>query len=92
MGNKASKVTEKLPETIEGYGEVLLPPRIGPLNKHRGARTELARVYRQVRRGEIPPDVGTKLVYMLHTLSRVLEVETFDERLGRVEKALEVDN
>ena len=85
-GKQAQKTTVGLPEKQPNKGQVIIPPaRIGPLHTQKGTRSEIARVYRLCRRGEIPPEVATKLTYMLHTLSKVIESDTMEQRMSRME-------
>lgn len=37
----------------------------------------------------MPAEVATKLVYMLHTLSKVLETEDLEDRLDKLEKVMD---
>ena len=46
-------------------------------------------MYRQVRRGEIPADEGSKMTYMLSNLSKILAAEELENRIDTLEKALE---
>ena len=55
------------------------PPRRRRLRPHlscvRDVRREMGWVYRRVREGQLPPQDGTRLVYMLQTIARTLELE-----------------
>ncbi len=86
---EAKKNGANMPEVRSVQGEVIPPPRIGPLHKLSGARREMARVYRGMRRGTIDPQIGTKLVYALASLGKVLESESLEARIDRLERAEE---
>ncbi len=58
------------------------------LNDLDAVRREAARVYRLVRFGQIPAEVGTRLSYMLQTLGRLTEVALMEKRLAAVEARL----
>ncbi len=88
-GEVAANNTPNMPEARSVQGEIIVPRRIGPLHKLSGARREMARVYREMRRGTIDPQIGTKLVYTLASLGKVLEIETIEARLDRLEQAAE---
>lgn len=47
---------------------------------------ELARVYRGMRHGEIPPADGSRFAFVLQTLAKVLEAAEFEKRIERLEK------
>jgi len=47
---------------------------------------ELARVYRGMRSGEIPPENGSRYSYVLQTLAKVLEAAEFEKRISALEK------
>ena len=83
------KHTKNLPELRVISGEVVPTLRIGPLSQQRFIRKELGKVYRQVRRGEIPADEGSKMTYMLSNLSKILAAEELENRIDTLEKALE---
>jgi Tfp pilus assembly pilus retraction ATPase PilT len=52
-------------------------------------RVEMARVYREVRQGKLPPDIGSKLFYMLGVLAKTTEVVTVERRLREIEELLQ---
>ncbi len=47
---------------------------------------ELARVYRAMKSGELDPNVGTKLTYVLSTLSKIRMDSEIEERLIALEE------
>lgn len=63
--------------------------RIGKITTLTGITRELSMVYKQVMRGEIPPDIGTKAAYMLNIQAGVVEkaklMEELEERLQALE-------
>lgn len=71
--------------------EVLNP--IGPTPKRkrtkladiRQIRSELGRVYRQVKNGEIDSGTGTRLAYMLDLMSRMIERSELEQRIEALE-------
>ena len=60
--------------------------RIGPLNTVGGVVTELGRVYRQARRGELDVGDATRLATVLREIRCALEVSDFENRLTAVEE------
>ena len=84
----SSESTVSLPAVRKVEGQVIRAPIVGPLRDQGGVRRELARVYRAARRGEIPVDEASKLTYCLFHLSKIIESETFEERMDRIEEAL----
>ncbi len=59
--------------------------RIGRLDTVGGVKTEIARVYRQVRRGELDATEGTRLVYILRVLLTAIETTDVEQRLDVLE-------
>lgn len=49
-------------------------------------RREMASVYSQVRRGELDSQEGSRRTYILGQIGRVLEVESIETRIARLEK------
>lgn len=60
--------------------------RIGPLDTVGGVVTEMGRVYREARRGEMKTEKASRLVYMLTQLRAALETGVIEERLRRLEE------
>jgi hypothetical protein len=54
----------------------------------KGCRAELARLYRQVKLGEIDPPVARALVYIIHVLLASLRDHVVDDRLAEIEERL----
>lgn len=61
--------------------------RIGPLNTVGGVVTELGRVYREARRGELDVGDATRLAYILREIRCALELSEFEKRLEALESA-----
>lgn len=70
----------------------IMPPmdigKPGKLASVRDVRIELARVYRRVCEGRIPPETGTKLCFMLDRLGRLTEVESIERRIDDLESRM----
>lgn len=73
--------------TIEGVD--VLPattPRLRlPLRSADDVQRELARLYRQMKAGEITPADGTKLAYVLNLLRQAIETGQLEARLAALE-------
>jgi len=50
-------------------------PRVGALTKVSQIRKEVGKVYREARKGTLPPDKASKLVYMLNQMATLIEKE-----------------
>ena len=61
-------------------------PRIGRLDSVGGVVTELGRIYRQARKGELDVGDGTRLAMILREIRCALEVSDFEARLLAVER------
>ena len=48
-------------------------------------RRELARIYREARRGELKPETATKLAYLIDLISRVIERSDLERRVEELE-------
>ena len=59
--------------------------RIGPLDTVGGVVTELGRVYREARRGQLDVGDATRLAMVLREIRSALEVSEFEVRLRAVE-------
>lgn len=60
--------------------------RIGNLNTIGGVVGEMAKVYREARRGELTTKDAGRLVHMLSQLRAALEDATFEGRLAALEQ------
>lgn len=62
------------------------PPRLRiPLRSADDVRRELARLYRQMKSGEIAPADGTKLAYVLNLLRQAIETGELETRIAVLE-------
>ena len=70
-------------------GEVMPTLRIGKLTTLTGVTRFHSRVIKMVMRGEMPPEVGTKLSFMLKNQANMVEacqiIEDFGERIRMIE-------
>lgn len=55
-------------------------------------RAEMARVYREMRYGDMPLEAGTKLTFVLGQLARVTEVTSVEHRMRDLEQRLKKEN
>ena len=85
--------TQREPVTLDSTGRVLTPTPSRPkhirLNSLADVKRELAKIYRATKAGEIAPDVGTKLTYMLGTLAKVTADSEFENRLMTLEELVD---
>lgn len=82
-----SKSTDtKTPVTIDGKSMELIPPPAKiDLKSIDDVRLEMARVYRQMKSGEIETSDGTKLVYVLSQIGKMIEVHDIEKRIELLE-------
>ena len=75
-----------LPQTSESKGELVVPrpPKIDLRNAH-AIRREMANVYRDMRRGVIETQDGTKLAYVLEHLRKAYETGVLEDRIRQIE-------
>lgn len=70
-------------------GRLMAPPTPGrrriPLETQEQVRHEMARCYRAMRHGELPTQDGTRLVYVLATISKLIEAGVLERRLDELE-------
>ena len=60
--------------------------RIGPLDSVGGVVSELGRIYREARRGQLDVGDATRLAMILREVRQALEVSEFEARLQAVER------
>ena len=79
----------KVPVTVAERGVTVLPtpPRID-LKTIDDVRVEAARVYRDMRAGRIETQHGTRLVYVLGVIGKLIESGDLEKRLEAVEGVL----
>lgn len=82
-----SKVaTESPPTTIDGTTGKLDPtPREIHLKTVDNVRLEMAKVYRDMRRGVVDTGDGTKLVYVLSAIAKAIEIHDIEQRIKLLE-------
>lgn len=77
------------PATIDGTSLHVLPtPPTIHLKTADDVRLEMAKVYRDMRRGDIDMSDGTKLVYVLGQLNRAIETGIVEARMEALERTL----
>jgi len=64
------------------------PPARIDLRNLEAVRREMARVYREMRAGELPHECGTRLVYVLDRIGKLIEVAQVEVRLIELERKL----
>ena len=52
----------------------------------RDVRDELARLYRQTRAGEVPPEVASRFTFMLGTLGKLITDTELEQRIQQLEQ------
>ena len=80
----AAKDTVRVPQTIDGATLTVLPPprrRRAQLDKLEGVRVEMSRVYREMESGQRDSQDGSRLVYVLTQIAKVLELTEIERRL-----------
>ncbi len=63
--------------------------RIGPLDTVGGVVTELGRIYRQARRGDMDAGVATRLASILREIRSALESGDIERRIAALEVEIE---
>jgi hypothetical protein len=82
------KATARGPQTIDGATLAVLPPpqrRRAQLDRLEGVRVEMARVYRDMESGRRDTQDGSRLVYVLTQIAKVLELTEIERRLNLLE-------
>ena len=75
--------------TIDGVSLHVLPtPRVIHLKTANDLRLEMAKVYRDMRQGDIDMADGTKLVYVLGQLNKAIETGIIEARMESLERIL----
>lgn len=52
-------------------------------------RLEMARVYREMRSNAIESQQGTRLVYVLSAIGKLIELHDIEQRIAKLEQGLE---
>ena len=77
----------KPPVTIDNEGEMLLPtPYRIDLKTIDDVRLEMARCYRDMRANKIPTSEGTRLVYVLSQIGKMIEIYDIEKRIAYLEQ------
>lgn len=71
-----------VPQTIDGTTLQLVPPPRINLGSIKSVRLEASRVYKEMRSGKIDGADGTKLIYALTSISKMIEADVI---VGRIE-------
>jgi hypothetical protein len=71
---------------IDGETGTVKPPRRIDLSTLRDCRLEMAAVYRMVDQGQIPSQEGSRRVYMLGEIAKVITVAEMEKRLSELEQ------
>ena len=81
------KKESKKPEVVEGEVIPADPaPRQIKLVTAADCKREMARVYRDARTGRLDIQDGTRLVYMLSQIGKMIELNEFEKRIELLEK------
>ena len=83
-----TKGTVREPETIDGATLRVLPTpsrRKPQLDRLEGVRVEMSRVYREMESGKRDSQDGSRLVYVLTQIVKVLELTEIERRLITLE-------
>jgi hypothetical protein len=64
-------------------------PNVGRLTTMNAVRQEMARVYREARRGEKNTQEAGRLVYILSLIARIIEGSDLEQRVGKLEQLYE---
>lgn len=75
---KAIAITDYLPAPT---------PANLPLRNADDVRLEMAKVYREMRGGQLDLNAGAKLVWVLSQLNRVIETSVIEQRMVALERA-----
>lgn len=85
--NHRVEIPEQVRTVIGEVIDPIPPPRID-LRNLEAVRREMARVYRQMRAGELPPESGTRLVYVLDRIGKLIETAQVERRLIELEQRI----
>ena len=86
MGKKESV------QDIDNTGKISLlhPPKKIPLHDAHAIRREMANIYRDMRKGEIETQEGTRLAYVLNMLQRAYEASVLQEKIESIETVMKI--
>lgn len=89
MKTKQETLTaEILPATIDGASLALVPTPTIHLKTADDIRLEMAKVYREMKSGKIALEDGTKLVYVLSQIGRMVETTDVQKRVEAMERVM----
>jgi hypothetical protein len=60
-------------------------PRVGRLDSLLAVRRELARVYRDARRGQVPTQDAARLAFILATIGKLIEGSELAQKIEKLE-------
>ncbi len=84
----AIDTAEKTHTTFDGFtGKPDPTPKEIKLKTADDVRLEMGKVYRDMRRGDIDMGDGTKLVYVLGQIGKVIELVEIEKRIELLERA-----
>lgn len=84
--NSVIHTADNLPVTIDGHSGMVDPiPREIKLKTADDVRLEMAKVYREMRRGDLDVSEGSKLVYVLGAIGKVIELTEIEKRISHLE-------
>lgn len=85
----AKNPDNKTPVTIDGKSMELEPtPSRIDLKTIDDIRLEMARVYREMRSNAIEAQQGTRLVYVLSAIGKLIELHEIEQRITKLEEGL----
>jgi hypothetical protein len=85
----ATNSAGRRPQTIDGASLAVLPTpwrRRPQPDRLEGVRVEMSRVYREMESGKRDTQDGSRLVYVLTQIAKVLELTEIERRLVRLEE------
>ena len=86
----AKKDSEEAALVVDGVEVLARATRLRiPLRSAGDVQRELARLYRQMKAGEIAPADGTKLAYVLNLLRAAIEAGDLEQRIQTLERDAE---
>lgn len=84
------KTVEKTAVVRAVQGVVVSPTPPVQLKTIDNCRLEMARIYREMKTGKRDMSDGARLVYVLTSIAKMIELSQFEARMDEVEKRLEL--
>ena len=85
----SKSANDKTPVIIDGESMELMPtPTRIHLKSIDDIRLEMARVYREMRSNTIETQDGTRLVYVLAAMGKLIELHEIETRITKIEEGL----